>query len=164
MNDEVERSDDGYSLRQILELVVRRKRAIIQTFFAVVLLGCLITWLSRPVYRSASQVLVQSNRSALSNLDIDLPFKDLIQSSSGRSIDTQKILIRSKAVVTRACEIAKIPYREVASGRIRVSSDDLPETDVIELSVDSTSADHALRMINAVIRSFRENVQTSRQK
>src|SRR5438105_13550516 len=107
MNDEVEKYEDGYSLREIVEFVRRRKRAIIHTFAAALVAGFLFTWFSKPVYRCTSQVLVQSNRGSHA-LDIDLPFKDLIQSSSGRSIDTQKVLIKSKAVVTEACNIAGI--------------------------------------------------------
>jgi capsular exopolysaccharide synthesis family protein len=142
----------------------RRKLVILGTIATAGAVGVLITLMMPPIYRSTTQVLVQSGSSAKDNIALgalDLPFKELLNSAQGRSIETQIALIQSKDVQAAARRASGLPGERIQQAVLEVKATTLRDTDVIEVRVESRDAAVSDALVRSIPEAFRQSVSTS---
>jgi polysaccharide biosynthesis transport protein len=127
------------SLREYLELLRRRKMVIIQTFLAALLIGIVVAFVTRPVYRSTGRLLVtaQSNQMLLQRAGED-PLSRLIESGSMLTLETQLEVLMTPELLSKAYSNAGM---NLDDKRVKVAvSRAGDQVDIIDVSTEAHQA------------------------
>ncbi|MCC6730890.1 MAG: polysaccharide biosynthesis tyrosine autokinase [Chthonomonadales bacterium] len=147
------------TLRDYLDLLRRRKAIIVQTFVVVFVVGAVVTFLTKPIYRSTTRILVEGKSLKLAQYNANDPLSGLFTDNAGHDVATQLEVIQSDAVMKNAFETLSIP-RESVDVKVRQVDD----TDVIEIAADSTSANRAERVAKELPRTYLKAIKGDRKE
>ncbi len=153
--DDGEESAPSLSLRDFLAILRRRKAIALNIFVLVVALGVGITLLTKPTYRTSARLLVQGSSRSLSIANDSNPFSSVFQGKPGRDIDTQIEVLRSSEVLNRVYQAAGL-----APGTVNVDVRRVQQTDVIELTVTSTSKEAAEKFATAMPQVYQQDTRS----
>ena len=158
MHDEAV-SEQAPSLRDFLAILKRRKMIAIQAFIVVVALGVVLTFMAKPIYRSAARVLVEGKSQVMSINNTSNPLSNLFLPSAGFETQTQVEILRSSDVARKAAKESK-----VEPGKAFLDVRRVADTDVIELSTTSTSPSAAYEYLKAVPAVYLRDLRTDRMR
>ncbi len=148
------------TLRDYVELLARRKSAILPTLLLVPLVAGFLAARQPAVYRASAEVLLV--RQDLAPILAGLPDPNLGQDPF-RFAQTQARLARAPEVVQRAIDAAGVEGR-TAGGVLGASSvSPLPDTDLLTFAVSDADPKVAERLANAYAREFsayRQSIDT----
>ncbi|MCS6777994.1 MAG: polysaccharide biosynthesis tyrosine autokinase [Chloroherpetonaceae bacterium] len=138
------------TLREYLDLLRRRKAVIIQTFLAVLIIGIIVAYVSRPVYRSTGRLLVQPQISPINiGRNLDDPLSQLVQNRRVHSIETQMQVLMTPDLLNKAYSRAGVSLDDK---RIRVDvSPGGENVDIIDISTEAHSPAIAEAVTNNLI-------------
>lgn len=150
-------SEQAPSLRDLLEVLRRRKAIAIQTLVVVVALGFVLTLMTKPTYRSGARLLVEGKRSTVNINNTVNPLSGILTPSTGHDAETQVEILRSSSLTDRVYKKAGLAIGTVALDVRRVR-----DTDVIEASATSTSQDAAFKFIETLPQVYLADIRTDR--
>lgn len=160
-DERVQTESAGDFWRDLGGTLWRRKLVILGTIAISGAIGSLNTMMMPPIYSSTTQVLVQSSSSGSDNIALDLPFKELLQSAKGRSIETQIALIQSRDVQEAAWDASGLSRERIGHAGPQVKATAIRDTDLIEIRVDSRDAKVSAALARSVPEAFRQSVAAS---
>ncbi|MBM3494046.1 MAG: polysaccharide biosynthesis tyrosine autokinase, partial [Armatimonadetes bacterium] len=152
---EEQTTEQELSLRDYVNVLIRRRASVVITFLAVCALGAGYTYFSRPMYRASFRIVVRNEKSA--RRGIDLPLEELFNINSSRDVQTQMQVLQGSKLRESVLEAAKLE-----AGAARLSVQQIGDTDVLELSVDSRNRSHAVRFAAALPDVYAAYVKDSR--
>lgn len=153
-------STNEVSIRDILALFRRRKGIILQTFAVILAVGIAITVLTKPVYRTSTEILVDGKQMALSQVNASDPMSSLFMPNTGYDVSTQIEVLQSDEVLERAHKAAGIPFDKFGKKENRlvdVKVKQVQDTNVIEITCDSRKplyAEHIAQKLPEVYKSY----------
>ena len=158
MQDDYGTQPSEMSIRDYIDLLRRRKAIIIQAFIVVVSVGLVITMMSKPVYQSVGSILVEGRKWGIPATETQGIFAGLYPSDSGHGVDTQIVVITGRNVVDRASEMAG-----VRPGLVRVRADQVGQTDVVNIIVESADKKAALKVAQKMPEAYAEHVNSTKR-
>jgi uncharacterized protein involved in exopolysaccharide biosynthesis len=145
------------SIRDFLSILRRRKAIALQTFVIVVAVGTVVTFLTRPQYRSTVRILVEGKAAAVSLNNTTDPLGQLFLPAAGHEVNTQVEVLRSPILLSKVCKEVRATERD-----IRLDVRQVTQTDVIEISAISPLRDLAQKFASALPRVYLEDIKVSR--
>jgi uncharacterized protein involved in exopolysaccharide biosynthesis len=148
------------NLRDYFNVIVRRKRLIIELFIIFVVVSAVISLFQSKVYKATASIMIMPSRvkTALSPTDVSLDTKETeggeyIEQRPSISIATHKALVKSNAVLERVTNRLRddgilkkaIP---VESFRQQLGVENTENTNILQLSVTNTNPDRAGKIAN----------------
>jgi succinoglycan biosynthesis transport protein ExoP len=158
MFDQVVPQAGEVSLRDYMDMLVRRRLTILKTFALVFSVGAALTWATKPTYKASGRIAVVTDTSAQSRMASDLPFNDIFLSNRGNGIDTQIEILRSEKLLDEAHRMAHVPR-----GAATVKAEQVDKTDVIKFDVESNQMEYAARLATFLPEAYRIYLTTSRK-
>src|SRR5579862_4335522 len=133
------------SLRDYVDVFRRRRAIIIQTFVVVAVVGLLVTFLTKPLYRTGSRILVEGKSYYVTQFDPTNPLGNLFTADSGHEVDTQIEVLQGEKVIADAYQASG-----VRPGTVSISAKQAGSTDVIDITAESNNRYSAQRVANAL--------------
>ncbi len=152
--DETEELTPSLTLRDFLGILRRRKAIALNTFVLVVALGVAVTLMTKPTYRTGARLLVQGVSRNYTIASGDNALSTVFQAKPGRDVDTQIEILRSSQVLDRVYKQAGI-----APGLVTVDVRRVQQTDIIELTTTSTSADAAQKFATTMAQIYQQDTR-----
>lgn len=148
MNQELVTRPAEISLKDILGLLRRRRAVILQTFIVIVVIGGMITMLTKPVYRSTTRILVEGKSATVTQLNANDVMGSLFMPPPGYDVATQIEVLQSERLMQDAFLISKIPYdvKNKGNQQVKLIVKQVGETNVIELAADSQVKSYCERL------------------
>jgi len=97
------------SLRDYIDLIRRRKTIVIQTFIVVFIIGAIVTYIAKPVYRTSARILVEGKPLMVTQYNAGDPMSDLFTPDAGHDVTTQLEILQGAEVMQKAYHDAAIP-------------------------------------------------------
>lgn len=147
------------SLRDYLNIIRRRKLVILAAAVVIFAIGAIVTFRSRPVYRSVTRILVDTGSRAYSPYMSDPLISQFFVQSNVAGIDTQIEILRSEGVMTAT-------YREsgVPPGTVSLSVSQAGQTNVLDVAAESENPDFARKFLEALPKVYVKNVTWNRKE
>jgi len=111
--EELLEESSGLDLKEFMTVLVRRKKLVLATTLATLLLALLATLLMKPVYRADSTIKVERNAAGSNTSDI---LKTEASRSDRDYFETQIQLLQTKALARRVINKLKLDTENVAVG------------------------------------------------
>ncbi len=150
-------SEQAPSLRDLLDVLRRRRAIALQTLVVVAALGFVLTLMTKPLYRSTARMLVQGKSSSVSITNSANPLQGILTPSAGHDADTQVEILRSSSLTNRVFQQAGL-----GPGTVDLDVRRVRDTDVIEASGTSTSAQAAFGFIDALPKVYLSDLRNDR--
>lgn len=153
------------SLRDYLDLLRRRKAVIIQTWLAILIVGVLITFMTKPMYRTTTRILVESKNPILTQVDATNPLAPLFAPSAGYEVETQIEVLQSDDLQEKVFEAAQVPFDKSlkeTDRAVRLNTKQVGDTEVIEIAADSRRPSWALQIARAIPNIYRDYITGNR--
>ncbi len=155
--EETPPAESALTLRDFFDILRRRKVIALNVFVLVVALGIAVTLMTKPIYRTGARLLVEGRNNTVAFNNSDDPLSSVFQPKSGRDVDTQVEILRSPLVLDRVFKQAGIP-----GGSVDLDVQRVDRTDVITLTVTSTSRAAAERFITALPQVYENDSRDDR--
>jgi capsular exopolysaccharide synthesis family protein len=123
----------------------RRRAIIIQTFVVVFVVGVVVTFMTKPLYRTVARILVEGKSLYVTQFDPSNPLGNLFTADAGHEVDTQLEVLQGDKVVGDAYKSAG-----VTPGTVTLQATQSGTTDVINITSESTNRDAAQKVANAL--------------
>ena len=136
-----------------LQLIARQKWTILQAVVVVLAVAGVFLLRATPVYRASATLLAKTDEPQISPRE-ELPMvAQALRLDGGRSAETQKRLVKSWPVVSRALRRMgdETPVEE-AMKRVKVAT--FKDMDVVEVSAEDINPDRAARFANEIAKSY----------
>ena len=85
----------------------RRKYIVLQTFVLVIMVGTIVTYLTKPTYRTIARILVEGHEFTLAQYNTSDPLSNLFMPDAGHDISTQIEVLQSDAGDERCVSIRR---------------------------------------------------------
>jgi capsular exopolysaccharide synthesis family protein len=144
-----------WTLKEYLEIVRRRKWAVLETFGLILGIGVLATALTTPIYRASGKLLVRETAPSLNTVDTQNPLVDLLALAQPEGVETQIEVLQSAPFVERVMQKAGVPSWEERRPPV-LHARRVRETNVIDVSVESPDAKMAARVANTMLSEYLE--------
>ncbi len=158
--DSNSKEEDSLDWRAIFAMLRRRRKIMLGVFLSVVGLGMLITYLTRPIYNASATLLFSEPAapSSISSATDSFPLMaELVSSSKASGRATQLALLQGSRTMRGAMEhLQKSDAESVKAlqGFFAISADQIGETDLVAVSVQSYSPQAAASFANALCEQF----------
>src|SRR4051812_18829728 len=101
------------TLGDYLDMLRRRKGIIIQTFLLVLMVGTVVTLLSKPVFRATARILVEGKSLNINTINQGDPIQGLLSGDSNHDVATQIEILQAANVMAQAYQESGVPNGEV---------------------------------------------------
>ena len=139
------------SISEYLDVLRRRKGILIQTFVIVFVLGAIVTFLSKPVYRANARILVEGKSLTVAQYNGADPLSNLFLPDTGHDVTTQIEVLQGQKVVGEAYKAAGVP-----PGTVKLDVKQLGSTDIIDLTTESTNAGYAEQLARTLPDTYQQ--------
>lgn len=136
--EEIVQQEHQGSLREYLDVMRRRKAIIIQTFVLVLVVGVIVTLLTKPVYRTGGRILVEGKVLALAQYNANDPMSNIFMPPAGYDVSTQIEVLQSQKVLADVYKAAGIP-----DGSVHLEIKQVKDTNVIEFNAEAHDPKYA---------------------
>jgi succinoglycan biosynthesis transport protein ExoP len=155
--------EETLDLRQIIQILIRRKAIIITLFIASVMVAFISSKYMTKIYVSTATILVNNSTKASEFLFLD-NFTEL----GGNKVQNYVEVLRSRTLAKRAMESLGYNYdiysSEFSQFRNSISIQPVTGTENIRISVQSEIPEEAARIANAMVYSFIEFTREMNQE
>lgn len=142
--------DDRFiDIRSYLKVLARRKYLLLTSLAIVVAVTALVTWRMTPVYEA--EALVELQPTSLSSSETSRTLEALVVDAA-RGLQSQVTIAQGESVLQIAAAELGISSTEVLKDSLRVEL--IPETQILEISVEHERPDEARSWANAVAQAF----------
>ena len=145
------------SLRDFINILRRRKATALQTFIVVLALGAVATFLTKPLYRSTANLLVEGKASTIALNNTSDALSNLFLPAAGHDVSTQVEVLRSPKLFKKVCDVVHANPKDISLDVRQVR-----DTDVVELNVTSPSRDLAQRFATELPHVHLQGVKADR--
>jgi polysaccharide biosynthesis transport protein len=143
--------------QEFLSILRRRKLVILQTFAVTVAIGIIFTFVTKPIYRSATRILVEGRSLTISQINANDPVSGLFLPSAGFDVGTQIEVLQSKNVLDDA-------YKQAGrAAKTSLKIKQVAETNVIEITADSTDPKSAEKLADALPKVYLRYITGNRR-
>src|SRR3954470_532402 len=97
------------SIRDYVDMLRRRKAIVIQTFVVVFVIGAVVTFMSKPVYRTSTRILVEGNGSGVSTNGSGDPLQGFQNREVTHDVLTQLEILQGAELMRQAYVDAGVP-------------------------------------------------------
>jgi polysaccharide biosynthesis transport protein len=150
MSEELTPQSSEISLRDYMDLLRRRKYIVIQTFVVVIMVGLVVTFMTKPTFRTGTRILVEGREATIAQFSTSDPLSNLFMPDVGHDIPTQIEVLQGEAVLKDAFQKAGVPPSEV-----RLEIKEVGGTDIIEILAESTQPEMAERIARQMPLTYR---------
>jgi capsular exopolysaccharide synthesis family protein len=147
------------ALTAYVDILRRRRPIVVQTFVVVLAVGILVTFLTKPLYRTDSRILVETKAMVVNTTDPNNPLSQLYNSDSGHDVDTQLEVLQGAQVLSDTYREANIPANSVT-----LETKQSGTTDVIDISTYSGVREYAQKFANTLPTIYQHYVTGNRKK
>jgi len=133
------------SLRDYIDLLRRRKAILIQTFVVVFVIGAIVTYMAKPVFRTSARILVEGKSNAIAAYAPGDPLSAISMLDQGHDVATQLEILQGSELMQKAFQDSGVP-----PGSVALDVKEVGNTDVIELTAQSGNPDYAARFANTL--------------
>lgn len=152
-----------FDVREFWIILRKRRMAFLNVFVLVVVLGGLVTFLSKPLYRTQAKLLVPAGSNALNLVDPNNPLASLFQTGNPDSIGTQIQDLQSTAFQEEAKKAAGVvPQPGVIPTSVRVEA--VRDTNIIEITVDGGNPRKIKALADALVDMHLDRTDELRDK
>ncbi|MBM3496852.1 MAG: hypothetical protein FJX72_21400, partial [Armatimonadetes bacterium] len=146
-------SSSEISLRDYVNIIKRRRLVIVLASLVIFGVGAVSNYLTKPVYRSNTRMLVDAAPNSYGPYSGDPLLSQFFMQSNVGDINTQIEVIKSEGVMAAA-------YREsgVPAGSVGLSVYQAGQTSVLDIAAESQNADSARRLLDALPRVYVKNI------
>jgi succinoglycan biosynthesis transport protein ExoP len=141
-----ENLSSGVSLQEYLAILRRRRGIILQTFVVILVVGVVITLLTKPVYDASAELLVDGPSLNLNTVDTSNPLSQLLALSQDQSVDTQVEVLQTQPLLDQVT-------REVGPAQFSVSIVD-KDTNIIEDDAEAATPQRAADAANRLLELY----------
>ncbi len=152
-------SSSEISLRDYVNIIKRRRLVIILAALVIFGVGAVSTYLTKPVYRSVTRMLVDAAPNRYGPYQGDPLLSQFFMQSNVGDISTQIEVIKSEGVLAAAFRESGVP-----AGSVSVSVAQAGQTSVLDIAAESTNADSARRFLDALPRVYVKNITWNRKE
>src|SRR2546426_5240206 len=96
---EEQRQTSEITLRDYVDLLRRRRSIIIQTFVLVVTVGLIVTFMTKPLFRTQTRILVEGKSYYVSQFSPNDPMSNLFTADAGHEAETQLGILQGDQVL-----------------------------------------------------------------
>jgi succinoglycan biosynthesis transport protein ExoP len=141
-----ENLSSGVSLQEYLAILRRRRGIILQTFVVILVVGVVITLLTKPVYEASAQMLVDPPALSVNSVDASNPLSSLFTVGQQQSLDTQIQVLQAGPLMDQVTQ-------QVGPAALSVSAvgDTNVLADVAQASTPKRAADAANLLLDLYI-------------
>src|SRR5215467_12473680 len=140
-----QRQASEITLRDYVDLLRRRLSIIIQTFVLVVTVGVIVTFMTKPLFRTGTRILVEGKSYYVSQFSPNDPMSNLFTADVGHEVETQLGIIQGDKVLTETFAAAGVP-----DGSVSISAKQEGQTDLIDITAESNDKAAAQKVANAL--------------
>jgi capsular exopolysaccharide synthesis family protein len=158
MSEELTPQQSEISLRDYVDLLRRRKYIVIQTFVVVIMVGLVVTFMTKPTYRTATRILVEGREATIAQYNGADPLANLFMPDVGHDVATQIEVLQGERVLQDAFERASVPPSEV-----HLDIREIGTTDIIEIIAESTVPEFAERIAQQLPTTYRGYMNGNRE-
>lgn len=148
MEEEIQQRND-VSVRDYLDLLRRRRAIIIQTFVIVLVVGVMVTFMTKALYQTKARILVEGKSLTVTQFDAKDPLSGIFMPNAGFDVATQIEVLQS----TKVLEDTHL-HSGVALDAVKLDVKQVFDTDVIEYRVDSHDPKAAERFARELPRTY----------
>ena len=154
---------EGGTLRQLIAMLVRRRKAVLATIACVMLATLIFLLLTPPVYQSVATLQVHTSPAATGDSKNDnLPaIADLSGATQSRSLETQLEILKSNAIERGALARLSPGAKAHATKYFETNIEAVGTTDLIALTSKSNDPYASAAISNALCKEY---IQLSRAK
>lgn len=145
------------SLRDFFEILRRRKAIAFNAFMLVMILGIVVTLMTKPVFSTSLRLLVEGRSNKVTIATGNDPLSSVFQPPPGREVDTQIEILRSSRIVSQVYKEAGVKPGSVSMAVRRVGT-----TDVIEIAVTSNKREAADRFADTLPKVYENQTRDER--
>jgi succinoglycan biosynthesis transport protein ExoP len=145
MDDEIKTAPNEISVRDYADMFRRRRAIIIQTFVVVFVVGLVVTFMTKPLYRTGSRILVEGKSVYVTQFDPGNPLGNLFTADAGHEVETQLEVLQGDKVLADAYRVA-----DVAPGTVALQAKEYGTTDIIDITAESNNRQSAQKLANAL--------------
>jgi polysaccharide biosynthesis transport protein len=146
------------SLNDYTDLLRRRKAIVMQSFVIVILIGLVVTFLTKPTYRTGTRILVEGRAATIAQYSTSDPLSNLFMPDEGHDIATQIEVLHGAQVLTDAFQTVGVPSRSV-----RLDIKEVGSTDIIEIAAESAVPEMAELVVRQLPLTYRSYVSGNRK-
>src|SRR5579859_2477626 len=147
------------ALTAYVDILRRRRPIVVQTFIVVLAVGILVTFLTKPQYRTDSCILVESKAMVVNTQDPNNPLSNLFSTDAGHDVDTQLEVLQGAQVLSDTYREAGIPVNSVS-----LETKQSGTTDVIDITTYSGAREYAQKFANTLPTVYLRYVTGNRRK
>lgn len=146
------------NLKDYLDVVRRRKAVFFQTFALILAAGIIVTFLSKPVYKTRAKLVVPMPSNTMTIQQAQDPLNPVMIGTQPDPISTQLEVLQSREFRKAAMEKAGI---KTVPGVIppAVHTENLERTNVIQISVEGGSPPDIQRLADTIVKLHMENME-----
>src|SRR5258708_21623896 len=159
MMDEQNRPATEITLRDYVDLLRRRRAIIIQTFVLVVTVGLIVTFMTKPLFRTQTRILVEGKSYYVSQFSPNDPMSNLFRADVGHEVETQLGILQGEKVLAETFAAAGIP-----NGTVSIQAKQEGATDLIDITAESNDKAAAQKVANAIPGVYLKYVTGNRRK
>jgi uncharacterized protein involved in exopolysaccharide biosynthesis len=152
-----EEDGQSLSLNAFLEILRRRRVTVISVFLLVLAVAVVLTLLSKPLFSTGARILVEGKTQTVSLRDTQNPLGSLFVPTVGHDIETQVEILRSPMLLDKVHTSLSMNW-----GAVNVDVRPVKDTDIIDLTVTSTSPKDAERFAKALPQMYLRQVKEER--
>ena len=149
------------NLRDYFDLLRRRKAIIIQTFLFVFIIGIIVAFVSRKVYRSEGRLLITQQAPTILTGDTTNPFGGLFSGSMTHNIETQIQVLYKPELLDKAYISANV---SPGDARVKVDISNDKDVDIINVAVEAQSPVISAEVVNNLMQFFQAEDLDARKK
>ena len=151
MEENSRKAASEVSISEYLDVLRRRKAILIQTFVIVFVLGAIVTFLAKPVYRANARILVEGKSLTVAQYNGADPLSNLFLPDTGHDVTTQIEVLQGQKVVGEAYKAAGVP-----PGTVKLDVKQLGSTDIIDLTTESTNPGYAEQLAKTLPDTYQQ--------
>lgn len=146
----------GIDIRQILDIIRRRRSAFVYVFIGVILVGAAVTIFSQKIYETSTKIIVPAaSGPSLRVLSNDSPISSLLQKAEPPSVPTQMEQLSSSLFLQEAKDAAGVRTRPgVMPPKVEVSNlktDNGQPTEIIEINIRGGDPEAISNLANKMV-------------
>lgn len=138
-------SASGVSLQEYLLILRRRHAIILQVFVLILVVGVVMTLMTKPVYQSSARLLVEPPSMNVSTVDASNPLSGILAMTPQQTVATQVEVLQSEPFMQKVMQQA---------GPARISVAAVGTTNIIEADAEATDPKIAAAAPNTLLRLY----------
>jgi len=155
MNEGVGPQAEEVSLRTYMDIIRRRRLAIVEAVAVALIVGAVYNWMSRPVYSASMRLAIEERALGASSTNTPNALDTLLASPLTRGLGTQMELLQG--LVPSISRDAGVPV-----GSVAMTTEQIGTTEVIRVAATSSDREKVRSFLRALPDTYRQYLSSNR--